>query len=466
MIGLKQNMDIVRHNTNIFSFFCKWLNNFKTTIKNHTQKIMHSLAFLLLFIPISLIASSPNLLIKIYTKNNPEKFFTTLDKYYKNLSNKVPYHFLITCDKDDLTMNCSKTIKKLVNFPNLTLHFNSNKTISDGFNSGINKFIDWFDILLVVPDEVEPIINEYDKIITDSLLDHHSDYDGVLNFQINSNSSINITPVIGKKFYKRFGYVFNPTYKSSYYDHELTYVSRILGKETTINNSILSMPPVLMEPDEKDEITLKKRRINNFDIDETTMRKTFTKDWSILICTLFEREKHFSELYNKLLKQIQVNNLEEKIEILSFKDNREFSVGHKRSCLLKKSRGMYINFIDDDDDIHENYIQMIYEKLKNRPDCVSLFGIITFNGDYPTSFIHSIQYNHYFEKDGVYYRPPNHLNTIKRSVASQFLFPNISFSEDTSWAMQIAESGLLKKEESIMIPYYFYQYVIKEVSSE
>ena len=101
---------------------------------------------------------------------------------------------------------------------------------------------------------------------------------------------------------------------------------------------------------------------------------------------------------------------------------------------------------------------MIYEKLQKNPDCVSLKGIITFDGANPRIFIHSIKYDHYFEKDGIYYRPPNHLNTIKRSIAIQFQFPNENTFEDTNWAMQIARSKLLNVEEEILEPFYFYNY--------
>jgi len=106
---------------------------------------------------------------------------------------------------------------------------------------------------------------------------------------------------------------------------------------------------------------------------------------------------------------------------------------------------MYVNFIDDDDEVHDNYIAMIHEKLKSNPDNVSLVGVITFNDENPTKFIHSVKFKSYFQANGIYFRPPNHLNTMKRSTAAQFLFPAISYGEDTDWAMRISRSGLLKK---------------------
>ncbi|MGC2310064.1 MAG: glycosyltransferase [Candidatus Babeliaceae bacterium] len=181
--------------------------------------------------------------------------------------------------------------------------------------------------------------------------------------------------------------------------------------------------------------------------------------WSILICTLEERQELFNTLHNKLREQIKKLGLKDKIEILYYKDKRgEHTVGFKRNRLLEQSQGKYVSFIDDDDDVHDDFIQLIYDKLQSNPDCVSLTGIITFNGNNPRKFIHSIRYTNYFEQGNIYFRPPNHLNPIKRCIAIQFSFPEKNFGEDTDWALAIAQSQLLQKEEVIDIPYYFYLY--------
>ena len=129
--------------------------------------------------------------------------------------------------------------------------------------------------------------------------------------------------------------------------------------------------------------------------------------------------------------------------------------------MLSLARGNYTNFLDDDDDVHDQYIEMIYQRIMRNPDVVELRGILTWIGGNPRTFIHSIQYNSYFEKNGVYYRPPNHLNTMKRSIAQSFLFATDPVvgnqGEDTKWAMEIARSKLLKTEEPLTIPYYFYR---------
>lgn len=178
--------------------------------------------------------------------------------------------------------------------------------------------------------------------------------------------------------------------------------------------------------------------------------------WSILICTLEERSRLFERIYNQLKIQIAEHSLENEVEILYCKDNREHSVGFKRNLLIQEAQGEYTCFVDDDDIVHRNYVQMICNALEQKPDCVSLIGIITFDGHSPTPFIHSIEYDNYFFQNGKYYRPPNHLNVMKRSIALQFKFPEINMGEDTDWAMRIAQAKVLKTEVKINEPYYFY----------
>lgn len=186
--------------------------------------------------------------------------------------------------------------------------------------------------------------------------------------------------------------------------------------------------------------------------------KQHSKLWSILICTLEERKPLFEKLCAKLRLQIENAGLREQVEILYYSDNRTHSVGFKRNALLHASAAEYVSFIDDDDDVHVEYVPMIYEKLLKKPDCVSLTGVMTTRGKNPQLFIHTIKNKEYYWGNGAYQRPPNHLNPIKRAIAIQFTFPETNFCEDTPWAMQIANSGILKTEEAIDVPYYFYQY--------
>lgn len=178
----------------------------------------------------------------------------------------------------------------------------------------------------------------------------------------------------------------------------------------------------------------------------------------ILIPTLNSRKDQFSYIYNKITKQIINNNLCESINIRYYLDNKQASVGFKRNSLINRSYAEYVCFVDDDDDVSDDYINLIYEAANSELDCASLTGIMTTNKLNPKKFVHSIEYDQYFEKDNIYYRPPNHLNLIKREIASKFKFPEKNFGEDTGWAMQICKSGIIKTEYKINKPLYHYNF--------
>jgi glycosyltransferase involved in cell wall biosynthesis len=416
-------------------------------------------------------SSQPSLLIKIPTRSRPHKFFKTLDTYYQRLSFTLPYTFLISCDSDDQSMNNPTIIKRLQNYPHLEFSFSDNHSKIEAYNRDLDKFD--FDILIAASDDMIPMVDNFDIIIAKTMKESFPDFDGVINSNDGAvGAECNTIPIIGKTFYKRFGYIYNPAYKALVCNVELTTVSKILKKEKIIDNVLIKHHHPAWGLASNDDLYMKnegyhahdkavfmERRARLFDLPSHEVEKATPKTWSILICTIEEREQSFFKLCSKLKTQIDALGLENQIEIISCKDKRgEHSIGYKRNLLVQESKGKYISFIDDDDDIHDKYIQMIYEKLLKNPDCVNLNGIITFNGSNPKRFYHSLKYTNYTQNDSEYFRPPNHLNPMRRSIAVQFMFAEKNYGEDTDWAMMIARSKLLRTEEVIEEPYYFYLY--------
>lgn len=181
---------------------------------------------------------------------------------------------------------------------------------------------------------------------------------------------------------------------------------------------------------------------------------------SILIPTLHSRVRCFTRIHERLTALI--DPYKNDVEIVVEVDNGEMSIGAKRNLLMQCAKGLYVAFIDCDDDVTDWYIEALMEGIETGADCCSLIGEITFDGQNPKTFIHSIQYNSYFEKDNVYYRPPNHLNCIKRELAIKIPFPEKNFGEDTDFAMALCRSGLLKTEHYIDRGLYYYKYITKK----
>lgn len=404
------------------------------------------------------IYSHTQLLIKLPTRSRPEQFFKMLDIYYQKLSGSIVYHFLISCDAHDTTMNNPHVIAKLQKYEHLSFYFNSTDTKIAAYNNEIEKHAD-FDVLLVVSDDMEPIANYYDKIIMDKMIQYFPDFDGVLNFHDgNVGERCNTMPIIGKKFYERFGYIYHPEYSSLFCDEELTIVSRMLGKEVVFYETIIkhnhpdwcSIYPNddLYKRNQTffalDEKVFKERQLRNFDLSNQVIRSHMKKEWSILLPTLDKNQPSFERIYQKLQHQIKILGLDEKIELLVFKDAGEYPTGYKRNELLRRSKGYYISFIDDTDDINDNYIKTIYEQIHQETDCIKIAEL------HKTRGTSSQKIEHF-----------NHHHILKRHIAVQFLFPKTYHKDYVEWGRLIQESNFIKKTAIIDQPMYFVHEEIK-----
>ena len=180
---------------------------------------------------------------------------------------------------------------------------------------------------------------------------------------------------------------------------------------------------------------------------------------SILIPTIASRRDMLLSLVDKLLDQAEAMGVESQVEIIPLEGPG--SIGSKRNALLDAAQGEYVAFFDDDDEPGAQYIRHIFEGIAMDKDCISLRGVITFDGDNPAIFEHSIKYCAYKEtkNDVKYERYPNHLNAIRASIAKQFRFPEVSFGEDTDWATQLFKSGKIKSEHYVDDVIYHYKFV-------
>lgn len=179
---------------------------------------------------------------------------------------------------------------------------------------------------------------------------------------------------------------------------------------------------------------------------------------SLLICTIPKRRPFLDRLQGILSDQRS-----DEVEVL-IDAHPTMNIGAKRNELLHRAQGKYVAFIDDDDRVAYDYIELLMEGIRKDVDCCSLKGIITENGMNPLLFEHSIKYSAYRTiADSVhgevrYERYPNHLNCIKAEIAKQFTFPEKNHGEDTDWATMLYNSGLLKTEHYIPEVIYHYEY--------
>ena len=184
------------------------------------------------------------LLVKFPTRNRPLKFFQTLSQYQHQRTTDM-VHFMITIDEDDERMTSHQSIRQMTMWGNLSYQIAPAGVGKIGaINYGMSDVIDNYDIILLASDDMIPIVKGYDQIIIESMMRMYPDTDGVLWFNdgfrgMDSAHPLNTLCILGREYYKRFGYIYQPDYKALWCDNEFMDVATMLGKQTYIDEVII-----------------------------------------------------------------------------------------------------------------------------------------------------------------------------------------------------------------------------------
>lgn len=166
------------------------------------------------------------ILVKLPSRLRPEKFVLALDKYI-SLSETNP-QYLITLDSDDPKVGLYNAIAQ--RYPNVIFDFGISGSKIAACNRGMNKTKDW-DIVVLASDDMIPQVKGWDTKIIQAMETYFPDTDGVLHFDDGcQHSNCATLCIIGKKYYQRFGYLYNPKYISLWCDVEFTEVAIMLDR--------------------------------------------------------------------------------------------------------------------------------------------------------------------------------------------------------------------------------------------
>jgi hypothetical protein len=184
-----------------------------------------------------------------------------------------------------------------------------------------------------------------------------------------------------------------------------------------------------------------------------------TPKLAILIPTIVGREHFFQRLMDILNPQLEKHP---DVIVLWDKDNQEKTIGQKRNELTQwaiNAGCSHRAFIDDDDTVTYNYLDLNMPGVYANYDCNSLIGIYSLNGVINPKkhiFIHSLKYNHWYEDKHTFFRNPNHLNTCSLEKIGHIKFQEKNFGEDGCWSEDVHREGCLKTEYEITEPFYNY----------
>ena len=186
---------------------------------------------------------------------------------------------------------------------------------------------------------------------------------------------------------------------------------------------------------------------------------------SIQIPTIVGREKQLQSLMNFINSQVVDCGCSNIVEVVSYCDNKELTIGEKRQRMYENSNGWFSVQIDDDDTVAQHYINSVINNMLNADltdvDCITYKEKchMTINRRFSIKFVnHSMKYGKWMNNyDGYdYVRTPFCKDIIKTELAVKAGVPFIRYNEDEQFSVRLLP--LLKNEIHIDDYLYIYQY--------
>jgi len=231
------------------------------------------------------------LLIKIYSNDK-----TILDDFNSKISNK------------------SKTKISLVSDTNLSIPMS--------LNSDLNSY-KW-DIVVPIHKTYIPV-QYFDDGIRDFYKENYPEFDGVLWLNDGEQKEINTLPVIGKNYYKEFGYIYNPSYNEKNFEKEFTDVLKLKNKYSYIENILFQKKNLLTDDD---HIYNFRKKLNFCSTDITSKlqvttpeikyEEAFLNENTIIVPEMKYEEAFLNEksILNDFVDQVYAINLERRVDRL------------------------------------------------------------------------------------------------------------------------------------------------------
>lgn len=178
------------------------------------------------------------ILIKYPTKYRTEKALSVLSKYISLATRPEQIHIVVSIDTDD-----EETVSNIYRFE--TIHSSVQVCIGEpaGKIAAINRDMPdpaTFDILILASDDMIPEIQGYDEIIRERMHRFFPNTDGVLFFNDGiMQNRLNTLVICGSVYYRRFGYIYYPGYKSLFCDNEFMLVASRLRRQVYFPDVII-----------------------------------------------------------------------------------------------------------------------------------------------------------------------------------------------------------------------------------
>ncbi len=162
------------------------------------------------------------ILVKIPSRSRPHQCAERV-MLMKSLQLTNDVKYIISIDRDDIRRTDYEIL-------GARLVIGDSKTKVEAYNRDIPK--KGFDIMIVSSDDMRCVKGGWDVIIQAAMKRNFPDTDGVLWFNDGHvGDKLNTFPILGRKYYERFGYVYHPDYTSLWCDNQFMEVANMLEKQ-------------------------------------------------------------------------------------------------------------------------------------------------------------------------------------------------------------------------------------------
>lgn len=195
------------------------------------------------------------LIYKLATRSRPSACIKAIDNIQKYAQHD-DYHILITADYDDESMFNMQMNAKINEYKNTTILYGTSKSKVDAINRDMSLYTDW-DILINMSDDMEFITYGFDKIIIADF-ERFRSLDLLLHYPDQKAWQAMVTmAIMGKEYYDRYGYIYNPCYKSLFCDNEQMEVAKLRGRYKYIKTRLFNHNNPMHGLAVKDELFLR-----------------------------------------------------------------------------------------------------------------------------------------------------------------------------------------------------------------
>ena len=196
------------------------------------------------------------------SRNRPEMASEVAKKWISMASKEYPFEYILSIDSSDSKKDkYMSAFAKLVeeqfqgkwsyDKKSISIIIRDNKSAIQAINNAASQ--SKYDLLIVISDDFDCFEN-WDKYLIENLREKE---DFIVKTDDGLQPTLITLPIMDRKYYNRFGYVYYPEYLHMFCDTEMTDVGHILGKVIALKDKQFTHKHYIAGYMQKDEINEK-----------------------------------------------------------------------------------------------------------------------------------------------------------------------------------------------------------------